>query len=258
MKTKLPILIIIGLLVAVAFFIPGVSAANSATGNGAMSGQHFTLNIIGQKNVKNMPDGLSGHVIFCPMNKGDALACRIYLAEGADFAVLDKDGTDGVARFMLPNPYADIEDDVTDETAADAEYRIYVRVLGKPGGSGSMKTGLCETVENGSVEAGDVCIDDENTWWSATNVTLASHNPSNKANPRQKFVDVTHELTTVDLSNYYLCGSTMEQKCGHVGLFDDDPFNLGENVETRDFLYFWDLVNNNMKTIQLRFYPVSA
>jgi len=33
---------IIGLLVAAAFFIPGVTAANSATGNGAMRGSITT------------------------------------------------------------------------------------------------------------------------------------------------------------------------------------------------------------------------
>ena len=232
-------MIIIGLVFAAVFIIPAVSA----TGNGAESGNHFTLNIIGQKNVKNMPEGLSGHSIFVPL-KNDDVATRIYLTEGPVFAVLDKDGTDGVARFMLPQPYADGETEFTTENSA---YTIYVRVLGKPGGTGSMTTGLCET------DDGSLCVEDPlGTWMSATSVELASHNPSNKDNPRQKFVDVTHELTTVDLSGYYLCGDGTQQ-CGHVGLFDENPFDLSD--ETREFVYFWDVWNNDMKIIQLRFYP---
>ena len=111
MKTKLSILVI-GLIIAVALMIPAVSA-----GNGAQSGPHFNLNIIGSKNAKSMPDDLTGvnsggHVIFCPL-KGAAAetpACRIYLKEapeGESFMVIDKDGTDGSAQFQLPNPYPD-------------------------------------------------------------------------------------------------------------------------------------------------------
>ncbi len=237
-------MIIIGLVIAAVLIIPA-----AATGNGAQSGQHFNLNIIGKYNYKGDSDWKSGgNVIFCPLTRGQRADCRIYLAEGSDFYVLDGDGTDGVARFMLPRPYAEGED-VTDP--ANSAYTIYVRVLGKPGGTGKMMTGLCETVAGGSTEAGDVCISDASTWYSATNVSLASHSPNtNKAS--QKFVDVTHELTTVDLSNYYLCGDG-DNQCGHVGLFDDNPFDLSS--ETRDFLYFWDVWNTDMKIIQLRFYP---
>jgi len=236
MKTRLPL--IIGLLIVAALIIPGVSA----TGNGAESGNHFTLNIIGQKNAKNMPEGLSGHTIFVPLRNGD-VATRIYLAEGVDFAVLDKDGTDGVARFQLPQPYADGAD-VTDP--ANSAYKIYVRVLGKPGGTGSMTTGLCTTTDQA------IC-DGTGTWLSLDSVELASHSPSNKDNPRQKFVDVTHDLTTVDLSSLSICGATGDQQCGHVGLFDENPFDISAPGE---YLYFWDLWNNDMKLIQLRFYPI--
>jgi len=260
MKTNLS-LIIMGLFIAIILINPVVSAGD--TGNKAQSGSHYNLNIIGQKNVKNMPDYVAGevksngHVIFCPLNnKDDGAACRIYLAEAAedstvkDIQVLDPDGTDNVARLMIPNPYP-CGGDLENEYAPDAAYRIYVRVLGAPGGFGKMITGLCETREGGTVEAGDVCEGD--TWMSATELSLASHNPSNKDDPRQKFVDVTHELTTVDLSSYWICGDGNDQ-CNHVGLFDDNPFDLSE--ETTDFLYFWDVWNTDMKIIQLRFYPV--
>ena len=257
MKTKLPLLIIIGLLVAVAFFIPVVSAAKSETGNGAQSGPHFNLNIIGSKNAKSMPDDLTGvnqggHVIFCPLKGPDAEtpACRIYLKQAPDgesFMVIDKDGTDGTARFQLPRPYEPGED-VMDP--ANSAYKIYIRVTGKPGGTGKILAGLCNTTD------GIIC-DSTGTWMSnATHtVTLASHSPNtNKAS--QKFVDWTHELTTIDLTDLSICGVDHNIKCGHVGLFDNNPF--GWNIEDDVFVYFWDLWNNNMKNIQMRFYPVDT
>ena len=238
MKTKLS-MIIIGLVIAAVFIIPV-----AATGNGAESGSHYTLNIIAKTNLKTaeyvVPDEIKngGHVIFCPLNKGQEVTCRIYLAEGDDFIVLDPNGTDGVARFMLPQPYAD---GARDPDPADSAYTIYVRVLGKPGGIGKMITGLCETADGGTVLAGDECTGD--VWMSADQVDLASHSPNtNKAS--QKFVDVTHELTTVDLSEYGF---------GHVGLFDNDPFGFVD-----DYVYFWDLYNQDMKLIQLRFYPIAT
>jgi hypothetical protein len=245
-------MIIIGLVIAAVLIIP----AAASTGNNAESGYHYTLNIIAKTNLKDtayvVPDEIKngGHVIFCPLNKGYETTCRIYLAEGDDFIVLDPNGTDGVARFMLPQPYAD---GARNPDPATSAYTIYVRVLGKPGGTGKMVTGLCETVEGGSVLAGDECVEDPlGTWLSADEVSLASHSPNDKGNPNQKFVDVTHELTTVDLSNYWICGDGTEQCDYHVGLFDENPFDLDDPAT---YLYFWDLFNTDMKIIQLRFYP---
>ena len=57
---------------------------------------------------------------------------KILLEEGDDFAVLDYDGTDGQAKFQLPNPDPD-NDGIT-------QYTVYLRVLGKPGGKIRMAT----------------------------------------------------------------------------------------------------------------------
>jgi hypothetical protein len=67
-------------------------------------------------------------VIFVKLDGGT----KIMLAEGSDFAVLDKNGTDGTARFQLPNP----DPDNTGITL----YSVYARALGKPGGKASMTT----------------------------------------------------------------------------------------------------------------------
>ena len=105
---------------------PYVSAVG---GNGAPSGPHYNLNIIGVPKGKTMSNG-SGNVIFVP----ETGSTKILLSEGP-FDVLDKNGTDGSAAFQLPNP--DPENDGT------TTYSVFARALGKPGGSS--KTTTCAT-----------------------------------------------------------------------------------------------------------------
>ena len=104
-------------------------AGNSQTGNGAPSGAHYTLNIIGVSQDKTADmDGNNGSRIFVPL-WGNA---RIGLSEG-DFGVLDANGTDSDgAAFQLPSPDPD-NDGVT-------EYSVYARALGTPGGSSTTST----------------------------------------------------------------------------------------------------------------------
>src|SRR5215212_6096604 len=67
-----------------------VSAAVAQTGNGAPSGAHYNLNIIGMSHDKsaNMTGG-DGHRIFVDLGaKGTAAGTKINLTEGP-FAVLD-------------------------------------------------------------------------------------------------------------------------------------------------------------------------
>lgn len=98
------------------------------TGNGAPSGSHYTLNIIGvPKNKTADMTGNSGHRIFAPLEG----SMKILLGEG-DFQVLDANGTDGSASFQLPNPDPE-NDGVT-------EYSVFARALGTPGGSSTTTT----------------------------------------------------------------------------------------------------------------------
>ena len=99
-----------------------------AQGNGAPSGAHYSLNVIGVPKGKTADmTGSSGHRIFVPRS-GSA---KILLAEG-DFAVLDANGTDGTASFQLPSP--DPEND------GITAYSVFARALGKPGGSSTTTT----------------------------------------------------------------------------------------------------------------------
>lgn len=93
------------------------------TGNGAPSGAHYNLNIIGVPKEKSADaTWSSGHRIFVPLSG----TTKIMLVQG-EFYVIDANGTDGTAMFQLPNPDPD-NDGVT-------AYSVYARALGKPGGS---------------------------------------------------------------------------------------------------------------------------
>ncbi|MCC7405314.1 MAG: hypothetical protein IT288_13030 [Bdellovibrionales bacterium] len=106
--------------------IAGLTAA--AGGNGAPSGSHYNLNIIGVPKSKSADmTGSSGHRIFVPL-EGKS---QILLGPG-DFQVLDANGTDGSAKFQLPNP--DPEND------GYTVYSVFARALGKPGGSSTTTT----------------------------------------------------------------------------------------------------------------------
>lgn len=138
------------------------------TGNGAPSGAHYNLNIIGVPKDKN-PDfnGGNGHRIFVDLVGRTKILLRM-----GDFAVLDANGTDGTAAFQLPEPDAG-NDGVTD-------YSVFVRGLGKPSGSAMMTS----------------CYFDQQTqteYCSSGNyvVTINSHGNNNK------FQNVTNQLLYV-------------------------------------------------------------
>lgn len=121
----------------VIMLMPALAAAGQTeTGNGCPSGAHYNLNIIGMSHAKNVdPESITseGHRIFVQLgSKNNTATTKISLVEGTDFAVLDYDGTDGQAKFQLPNPDPD-GDGVT-------VYSVYLRVLGKPGGKIRMTT----------------------------------------------------------------------------------------------------------------------
>jgi hypothetical protein len=132
------------------------------TGNGAPSGSHYTLNIIGvPKNKTASLTGNNGSRIFVPL----AGSTKINLSEG-DFKVLDANGTDGSAAFQLPNPDPDNDGTTT--------YSVFARALGKPGGSS--KTTTCATDSTGE------------TWCSVYSAVAV------RDSGRSRFVNVSREL----------------------------------------------------------------
>jgi hypothetical protein len=125
-------------LALVAAVVFGVSAAMAGGGNGAPSGPHFNLNLIGFSNGQNVKSGTGsgGNVIFVPLNGN----CQINLVEG-DFSVLDNNCTDNTgALFQLPNP-----DPTNSGTSA---YSIFAAARGKPLGSATANTCFTDTTTN--------------------------------------------------------------------------------------------------------------
>lgn len=147
----------------------GLAAAmlstSSALGPLPVSGEHFTLNVIGKESVgAGTGDKVGGSKLFVPLY-GD---CRIDLTEG-EFAVTDADCVnDPNAGFQLPNP--------DPERDGFSQYSIYIRPLGKPGGNSVFTT----------------CREDSDGTWCSTEsvyvVRAAGYSPR---------TDVSKEMLTV-------------------------------------------------------------
>jgi hypothetical protein len=182
--------------------------AMAETGNGAPNGAHYNLNIIGVPKEKSGDMTGGGNVIFTKLWGADT---KIWLQEGGDFAVLDKDGTDGSATLQLMDPYPG--------TTTTSVYKIYVRALGKPGGSMGMTTGFVDEYGN--------------YWYSLESVNLT------RTTGQSKFSDKTLELTTiyVDLTD--------------DGIYNPVRYSLFDN---NLYQYFWDYDNAGLKLLQIRIY----
>src|SRR3989441_8598484 len=198
-----------------------VAAAQQATtGNGAPSGTHFNLNIIGvshdQKANANMA---SGNVIFVGLGTRDAsVTTKILLSQSAAsgvFAVIDKDGTDGEAAFSLPAP---------------GTYTIWARALGTPGGKAKITT--CAT---------DISLSDAGV------VCSTQHEVFVRGTGKSSFRNVTTALTTITLDP--VADAAAVTACGGTTLSLFDTCLQG---------FFWQYDHNGLRLLQVRFYPKPA
>ena len=148
--------------------LPAMAAQGDITGNGAPSGPHYNLNLIGYakgETVKN--DGGNtgaGNVIHVPLSGH----CRIGLTELASFDVLDNNCTDdGLAQFGLPDPAPGAEN-------FTSGYSVYARAV-TPHGDATMAS----------------CFTDTTGTWCNAGVVLA------KSLNDGKFTNVSKTLLTV-------------------------------------------------------------
>jgi len=205
----------LGMLMLLAFS----SVAYAGSGNGAPTGSHYNLNIIGVSKDKTADMvGNQGHRIFVKL-EGKS---KIYLKEapeGEGFQVLDANGTDGNgAKFQLPDP--DPNDDLV------TEYSVFARALGKPGGQSFMTT-CFEYFDEELGEDVELC----------SNETLTLTRRKGK----QSFRNVSKEVLTLVID---VDGDGVLER---VGLFDEELYE-----------YFWGYDNRGLKIAQLRFYPIST
>lgn len=194
----------------------GLGEVTTTTGNGAPSGAHYNLNIIGVDNPKNFDYNTydqqntqgQGHRIFVPLD-GNA---KIMLKEG-DFGVLDANGTDGIAAFQLPKPDSNL-DGIT-------EYSVFIRGLGKPGGTATMSSCITDGTDT-------YCSIDQGVY-----VSLSAHGNDNK------FTNVSKELL------YVYADTNGDGTVEKIPLFSDPLYT-----------YYWDYANTGLRLAQLRFYQV--
>jgi len=166
--------------------LPGAGATlgQAQTGNGAPSGSHFNLNLIGVQKGKTADlSGNNGRRIFIWYDA----KTPIYLREG-DFQVIDANGTDGDgASFQLPNP---------DDGSGDLAYSVWVRPVA---GKGDISFASCFTE-----------FETNSTWCYAGNLVqnLTKNN---------KFTDVSRDLLQVCADTDTTAGTNLQL----VPLFSD-------------------------------------
>jgi hypothetical protein len=216
-----------------------VAANYQDTGNGGMSGPHYTLNILAKDKKMNIEDCGQGHRIFVPLGEDVQFKNKlslINLTQGAagEFRVEDCDATDDdEAEFVLPNPAA-----VGDCTA----YTVFIRALGKPGGKADMGTCAEQCVEY------NPALPPTDPNWCEVWAEVCSIEVLNleRTRGKQKFENVSKELLTICAE---ICvdwneeGECIETDWVRLYLFDD-------RLEG----YLWKYDNKGLRHAQLRFY----
>ena len=101
--------------------------AIAGTGNGAPSGQHYNLNIIGVPNPKQVDfDGGNGSRIFVSRTG----STWFYVHGGTSYDVLDRNGTDGKVGTSISDPGIVFPYEGIPGLGGQWKVQIYVRLLG--------------------------------------------------------------------------------------------------------------------------------
>jgi len=223
---------------------PTVTTASVATtGNGAPSGSHFNLNIIGVPKDKTADmNNNDGHRIFVELVGGNSATS----ISGTDFSTISKVNK----IFLVPAPPTEsfqvLDANATDQNGAlfqlpadvSTAWTVWARALGKPGGKADMTT--CATT--------NVTVTDPITGVTTTttevlcSLTTTLHLVRTK---NAKFQNVTSSLLFVTLSAADQALTTCTKAT--VALFDSCLQN-----------YFWNYDNHGLKLLQLRFYPAAT
>jgi hypothetical protein len=217
----------LGLVLAAAAMVAfaggdAIAAKKEDSGNGAPSGHHFTLNLIGHSNGQKVSHTggsvihvrLEGKTIIDLCSTDTGVATDL-CAQYNGFVVIDSDGyTDGYASFGLPNP------DPTD--SGNSEYSLFIRGHGKTGTEAD--TYVCVS-DDGEVGGGTEFCDTGNKV-----TTYGGGSAGGK-----KFTNVSRELLYIY--------SNIADNGKRVPLF---------NSEYED--YYWTYDNKGLRVTQMRFY----
>jgi hypothetical protein len=225
------------------------TASVTSTGNGAPSGTHFNLNIIGVPKDKTADmNNNDGHRIFVQLNGGE------------DATTLSKKLLNEITRvnkiFLTPAPAGDETFKVLDANATDANgalfqlpldvsttWTVWARALGKPGGKANMTT--CSTV---------TVVIDPLTGATGEEVLCSLATLKLERTKNAKFANVSSDLLFIT----YLVDPAVDTAlatCLGITATTTVTLPLFGGCLNNDF---WNYQNQGLKLLQLRFYPSSA
>jgi hypothetical protein len=221
-----------------------LAARSALTGNGAPSGPHYDLNIIGVSNPKTSDmTGSDRHTIFVWLDG----ASKISLQEGPEFQVLDGNGTDNNgATFQLPDPGLSFDWNTLQLTDANTEYSIFIRPLGKPGGWATMTT--CAEIAAAFSLSGKTLRGNPSLTTPGAECSLEQVGSDilGRNIGKSKFTNVTAQLTTIVLN-------VIDDATGAVITTVRVPI-FDQAFENE----FWEYDNHGLKLAQVRFYACST
>jgi hypothetical protein len=257
MKSRTILGVVAAILVVGMVSMVALAVNDGTLGNGAPQAKLLgKLNIIGVAKDKNANmDNAGGSAIFVALGStGEVARTKILLSVGEDFAVLDKNGTDGQASFQLPDPNLDPYI-IGEPGGADTEtaYSVFVRPLGKPGGWTTITTcaELLDSTFAGLLPQEATRIlnrsPDPNVYCSIEQVGSEITLRTNGKDGKVSFTNVSAQLLTIVFSVEIDIDDTTESYLIRVPIFD--PILQGE---------YWEYDNNGLKLLQVRFYDVST
>ena len=243
MKKLIPIVLAIVLVLTLA--VTPVLAAKPGTD---FNGPHYNLNLIGKS--KAMPgdyDNPNRHTMFVPLDTTDMTidleepnnlgkstlpGIKIEMTQGAEFAMIDGDATDGYGAFQV----------------GPGKYHVYIAVRAKSPKHEDPYTDITGWVEaydnNGQlwyyIDVGFVKVKKNNNFWTdATDLFF---------------------VTTGEDDFGFVTGSEMDYIAGlGIWVFDYmaglDAWTAGD-YDLSNLSYFWQFDNHGNKLIQVRFYPM--
>ncbi|MHC4844291.1 MAG: hypothetical protein ACYTEE_10860 [Planctomycetota bacterium] len=205
-----------------------ISPAFAGNGNNMPSGPHYELGLIGRPNTYtgSGTDNSNRHNIFIPLDTDGYVDGKVKLkmTQGDGFLVVDGDATeDGVARLQIDQGY----------------YAVFARALGKPGGNINFTAWFTYWLDAGEAQLSDAI------WLGNVDLTRDRRKPQ-----------------TVEISKlFYYTGCLFYDPDG-IPSSGDEQVICYQNDWVFDILgfneYWWDIDNNGLKRLEIRFYPVPA
>ena len=225
--------------IAVAVLLGTMTVSAQTKGNGGPSGPHWGFNIIGHpKGISG--DDSNGRSIMVPLRNvtgPDQITCEdeqvIFTDDIAP--TFRTEAPTGARIYFKPGPtFAILDRDATDADGAEIQvpvlddgetisFDIYIRVLGKP---------------NTCMDIDAFAVDTDGLFWWAGRVDL------NRKSGKSTFVKV-NELFQVNFCDVDpLSGACVPGSTQLLSVFNDVFAS-----------YFWNIVNNGTRNVQVRLYP---